>query len=153
MKFGIIGYGRMGKTYHDVLKTMNIDISQHEFANIFEKLTKFGSVDFELNKNINLIQNNLSITPPNNKDLNKALNTQKTFWEMRKYIKDYFSEFCWEPMKLENSCNNKPNQISGEIINLIINQIYIARTKQTLLFFDIGPPPEKKYSSSYVTNK
>ena len=26
MKFGIIGYGRMGKTYHDVLKTLDIDI-------------------------------------------------------------------------------------------------------------------------------
>jgi len=26
MRFGIIGYGRMGKTYHDILKTMNIDI-------------------------------------------------------------------------------------------------------------------------------
>ena len=36
-----------------------------------------------------------------------------------------------------------------ESIKDIINQIYIARTKQTLLFFDIGPPPEKKYSSSY----
>ena len=26
MRFGIIGYGRMGKTYHNILKTMNIDI-------------------------------------------------------------------------------------------------------------------------------
>ena len=40
-------------------------------------------------------------------------------------------------------------EYKSESIKDIINQIYIARTKQTLLFFDIGPPPEKKYSSSY----
>ena len=30
-----------------------------------------------------------------------------------------------------------------------IGQIYIARTKKNLLFFDVGPPPEKKYSKNY----
>jgi len=30
-----------------------------------------------------------------------------------------------------------------------INQIYIARGKKNLLFFDMGPPPEKKYSNNY----
>jgi len=30
-----------------------------------------------------------------------------------------------------------------------VNQIYIARGKKNLLFFDVGSPPKKKYSSSY----
>jgi len=30
-----------------------------------------------------------------------------------------------------------------------INQIYIARGKKNLLFFDMGSPPEKKYSNNY----
>ena len=30
-----------------------------------------------------------------------------------------------------------------------IGQIYVARTKKNLLFFDVGPPPEKKYSKNY----
>jgi hypothetical protein len=123
------------------LKTMNIDISQHEFANLFEKLTKFGAVDFELNKNINLIKNDLSITNPNNKELNN----QKSFWEMRKYINDYFSEFSWEPTKLENSCKNKPNQISGEIIKYNPTQNFVRsyftptnQCKGILLWHSVG---------------
>ena len=30
-----------------------------------------------------------------------------------------------------------------------INEVWIARGKKSLLFFDIGSPPEKKYSKSY----
>ena len=37
---------------------------------------------------------------------------------------------------------------SKNIINKI-NGIYIVRNKKNLLFFDIGSPPEKKYSKSY----
>ena len=37
---------------------------------------------------------------------------------------------------------------SNNIINKI-NQVYIARDKKNLLFFDVGSPPEKKYSKSY----
>ena len=40
-------------------------------------------------------------------------------------------------------------EYKSENIRDTINQIYIARTKRTLLFFDIGSPPEKKYSGSY----
>ena len=37
---------------------------------------------------------------------------------------------------------------SSNIIN-IINKIYIARSKKNMLFFDVGSPPEKKYSKNY----
>jgi len=37
---------------------------------------------------------------------------------------------------------------SSNIINKI-NQIYVARGKKNLLFFDIGSPPKKKYSKNY----
>tara|TARA_B110000971_G_C19996458_1_gene494551 strand:+ start:67 stop:1722 length:1656 start_codon:yes stop_codon:yes gene_type:complete len=37
---------------------------------------------------------------------------------------------------------------SKNIINNI-GQIYVARSKKSLLFFDIGSPPEKKYSKNY----
>ena len=37
-----------------------------------------------------------------------------------------------------------PNNIKNKV-----NQIYIAKGKKFLLFFDIGSPPKKKYSSSY----
>lgn len=36
----------------------------------------------------------------------------------------------------------------SNIINKI-NQIYIGRNKKSLLFFDVGSPPEKKYSKKY----
>ena len=38
----------------------------------------------------------------------------------------------------------KPNNIINKI-----NQIYIARGKKKLLFFDVGSPPKKKYSKNY----
>jgi uncharacterized heparinase superfamily protein len=38
----------------------------------------------------------------------------------------------------------KPKSISNNI-----SQIYIARSKKNLLFFDVGSPPEKKYSKNY----
>ena len=37
---------------------------------------------------------------------------------------------------------------SNKVVNNI-GQIYIARTKKNLLFFDAGSPPEKKYSKNY----
>ena len=37
---------------------------------------------------------------------------------------------------------------STNIINSI-GQVYIARNKKSLLFFDVGSPPEKKYSKNY----
>jgi uncharacterized heparinase superfamily protein len=37
---------------------------------------------------------------------------------------------------------------SKNIINKI-NEVYIARGRKNLLFFDVGPPPKKKYSKNY----
>ena len=37
----------------------------------------------------------------------------------------------------------------SEDIKNIVNQIYIIKTKRALLFFDVGSPPPKKYSSGY----
>ena len=37
---------------------------------------------------------------------------------------------------------------SNNIINKI-NEVYIARGKKNLLFFDVGPPPKKKHSKNY----
>ena len=37
---------------------------------------------------------------------------------------------------------------SSNVVNKI-NQIYVARGKKNLLFFDVGSPPEKKYSKNY----
>ena len=78
------------------LKVMDIDISKSQFANEFESITKFGAVDYELNKNIHLI---------------KTTNTQIThpgpFGELRNHINDHFREFEWDPIKIENLCKPK----------------------------------------------
>jgi uncharacterized heparinase superfamily protein len=54
----------------------------------------------------------------------------------------------------EFKINNYLEYLSGLEYNLkktidIINQIYIVRGKKSLLFFDIGSPPKKKYSKNY----
>jgi len=38
----------------------------------------------------------------------------------------------------------KPNNIINKI-----NDVYVMRGKKNLLFFDVGPPPKKKYSKNY----
>ena len=43
-----------------------------------------------------------------------------------------------------NGLEYKPSNIINKI-----NQIYIGRNKKSLLFFDVGSPPEKKYSKKY----
>ncbi len=118
------------------LKVMNIDMSKSKFANEVESITKFGAVDYELNKNIHLI---------------KTTDTQSThsgpFWELRNHINDHFREFEWDPIKLENLCKDdvNNNKKSGTLIKYNPTQNFVRHyftpnnpCKGILLWHSVG---------------
>jgi hypothetical protein len=113
------------------LKALNLDVRLIEFTHDLERASIYGSVDYELNKNIHefsidqlqpgsvggvkkriVIRNDLPILNlPGQlselqfgKDTLVPLENPKNFQEMREYIKTNFSQFTWEKAKMENLC-------------------------------------------------
>ena len=100
------------------LKAMDLDVRLLTFASDLEKNTIFGSVDYELNKNVH----NFSVTHddvrgggPKLRVLNRPpiiVNTHEFvgsngrlgFKGMRRLISERFGEFAWDPVKMENLC-------------------------------------------------
>ncbi len=83
-------------------------------------------LDDIINKLINCL---FSLQTPTNK--NPLFNGANEF-KMDNYL-EYLNGLEYKPSKIINK----------------INQIYIGRNKKSLLFFDVGSPPEKKYSKKY----
>ena len=107
------------------LKSMNIDIRLHRFTAELEETAVYGSVDYELNREIHtftiqkggkektkprivvdrnlppLIVNTLSLVGTGN---NVNVNVNMGFREMREYIRTSFSTYSWPPAKMENGC-------------------------------------------------
>jgi hypothetical protein len=113
------------------LKALNLDVRLIEFTHDLERASIYGSVDYELNKNIHefsieqlqpgsiggvkkriVIRNDLPILnlPGQLSELQFGketlvpLENPKNFQEMREYIKTNFSQFTWEKAKMENLC-------------------------------------------------
>jgi hypothetical protein len=112
------------------MKALNLDVRLIEFTHDLERLSIYGSVDYELNKNIHdfsvsgnssevggaaksssrrlIVRNDLPILhlPRELSQLsfNQDTNSHPTFQEMREYIKTNFSQFTWEKAKMENLC-------------------------------------------------
>jgi len=133
------------------LKAMNLDIRLLKFAHDLEKTTVVGSVDYDLNKNIHSFSipmisldkdDELNDHLPENKEALYDGGAKKLviregepivvpepkrlgFSDMRKYIKDRFSEFTWDAVKMENLCGGKQGGGSGQIINFTPTQDFI----------------------------
>lgn len=128
------------------LKLMNINLEQQEFEKEFEKITIFGAIDYELNHNIHLTkQQETIIEEPKEIIENNDNNQPKTFWQMRKYIREYFNEFEWEPIKMENLCQEKNPSSTSEIVKYTPTQNFVRNyftpqnpCKGILLWHSVG---------------
>jgi hypothetical protein len=111
------------------LKSLHIDLRLLNFAEDLEKLTIYGSVDYELNRNIHefaiseekedesptssLQTGGRPLRPPPSRqpiteDILQPIQTTSlreiNFENMRTYVRDYFMDDEWEPVKMENLC-------------------------------------------------
>lgn len=94
------------------LQAMNLDIRIMQFASDLERATIFGSVDYELNKNIH--QFSIDKDQRGGADLNgieldmlkMSLTKDKPqmFIELRKYVREAFGKYKWDNVKMENQC-------------------------------------------------
>ena len=142
------------------LKAMNLDVRLLTFASDLEKHTILGSVDYELNENVH----NFAVTSddddvvagggPKLRISNKPLrivNTQEIvgmngrlgFKGMRRFIRDRYGEFAWDPVKMENLCAEKTG--GSSILNYTPTQDFIRHyftpnqsVKGMLLYQSVG---------------
>jgi hypothetical protein len=94
------------------LQAMNLDIRIMQFASDLERATIFGSVDYELNKNIH--QFSIDNDQRGGADLNgieldmlkMSLTKEKPqmFIELRKYVREVFGKYKWDNVTMENQC-------------------------------------------------
>jgi hypothetical protein len=144
------------------LKAMNLDVRLLNFASDLEKNTIFGSVDYELNENVH----NFAVAEeeedeaiivgggPKLRVLNKPpkiVNTQEIvglngrlgFHGTRRFIRDRYGEFAWDPVKMENLCVAKTG--GSTILNYTPTQDFIRHyftpnqsVKGMLLYQSVG---------------
>jgi hypothetical protein len=150
------------KTTMDLyLKALNIDVRLYHFAHELEKTTIYGSVDYELNRNIHMFSigadDDLEEELPEGAEfvyggqpdgvgnfdgigggpkLRVVSNKPKyiidttnqvqpmNFEEMRHNIRDNYSDFAWDVVKMENLCKQSGGA-SGEIIKYTPTQDFI----------------------------
>jgi hypothetical protein len=115
------------------LKSLNIDLRRLNFAEDLEKLTIYGSVDYELNRPIHEFaisaeeedtesnpespvsinggkprKQSVSIVSLSSGDIIEPIHTSSLqkidFDNMRTYVRDYFMDDQWETVKMENLC-------------------------------------------------
>ena len=166
------------------LKAMNLDVRRIQFTHELEKACVFGSVDYELNKNVHLfsipneeaeedlpegaefvyggaptkrrtlrIRDDLPPIIVNTRpDLvmtdGRTLTFQEppkpmNFEEMREHIRTSFSQYEWEPVKMENLCAEQKG--GGQLIKFTPTQDFIRHyftpsnpLKGMLLYQSVG---------------
>jgi len=129
------------------MKAMNLDVRLFHFANDLEKATVVGSVDYDLNKAIHsfsiaettyggktkggakrklVIRDDAPIIYANS-DNDMALVTQRLKHEdMKRYIKQDFSQYTWKDVKMENLCEDKSKGgASGQIMKYTPSQDFV----------------------------
>ena len=126
------------------LKAMNLDVRLLTFASDLEKQTILGSVDYELNENVHNFavasgdeddssaiiagggpKLRISNKPPrivNTQEI-VGLNGRLGFKGMRRFIRDRYGEFAWDPVKMENLCAEKTG--GSTILNYTPTQDFI----------------------------
>jgi len=90
------------------MKSIHLDVRLMNFTSELEDVSIYGSVDYDLNKNIHqfIIQNEDN-EEENMNGGSKSFQPSAKFEEMRNTINHRFQEFTWEPAKLENTCVEK----------------------------------------------
>ena len=163
------------------LKALNIDVRLYNFAHELEKNAIYGSVDYELNRNIHMfsigLDNDLEEDLPegsefvyggqpdgvgnfdgigggpklriiSNKPKYFINNTNQVqsmnFEEMRENIRNNYSDFAWDVVKMENLCKQSGGA-SGEVIKYTPTQDFIRNyftpmnpIKGMLLWHSVG---------------
>ena len=163
------------------LKALNIDVRLYNFAHELEKTAIYGSVDYELNRNIHMFSigadedleeelpegaefvyggdqsgvgnfdgigggPKLRIVSDEPKyfigDINQA--PPMNFEEMRNNIRENYSDFAWDVVKMENLCKQSGGA-SGEVIKYTPTQDFIRNyftpmnpAKGMLLWHSVG---------------
>jgi hypothetical protein len=115
------------------LKSLNYDVSLYNFQASLEETVIEGSVDYELNKNINkyvpVTTEEVTVHIGGNKkqkmpqshnfiidsesdsdeeDVVEKYEKKLNYSQMQKYINKYFKKFTWPKIKVENDCIDKP---------------------------------------------
>ena len=103
------------------MKSMNIDFRLFNFQHDLERATVYGSVDYELNRDIH----NFAIEPHHDDImfggapklivdrrapkliLGEKLDEPMDFEQNRAFVRKYFSEYKWKDIKMENNCVEK----------------------------------------------
>jgi len=135
MQFSLLG----ANTAHNLLiRAMNADVRLANFGYDIERLAVVGSLDYELNKNVHNFQVDLLdedadeivfggssssssflvskfLNQSSSTSLKKSSSISKEFAafgyeKMKKYIKENFSQFSWENVKMENQCGEIPKE-------------------------------------------
>lgn len=135
MQFSLLG----ANTAHNLLiRAMNADVRLANFGYDIERLAVVGSVDYELNKNVHNFQVDLLdedadeivfggssssssflvskfLNQSSSTSLKKSSSISEKFAafgyeKMKKYIKENFSQFSWENVKMENQCGEIPKE-------------------------------------------
>jgi hypothetical protein len=139
------------------LKAMNLDIRLLTFASDLEKTTIVGSVDYDLNKNIHSFAIPIVSLDDDDELNEHLKSGEEVLYDgggpkvapilkrrlgapilfppqerlgydaMKQHIQQYFSEFAWEDVKMENLCADKPGQAggAGELIKFTPTQDFI----------------------------
>ena len=104
------------------MKSMNIDFRLFNFQHDLERATVFGSVDYELNRDIH----NFAIEPDHDDMmfggapkkivvnarapkliLGQNFDQPMTFEQTREFVRRYYSEYAWKDIRMENNCVDK----------------------------------------------
>jgi len=104
------------------MKSMNIDFRLFNFQHDLERATVYGSVDYELNRDIH----NFAIAPDEDdimfggakkkividRKMPKLIlgfpsNGPMTFEQNREFVRKYYSQYAWKDVKMENNCAAK----------------------------------------------
>lgn len=132
------------------LKSLNLDIRLLNFTSDLEEKTILGSVDYELNKNVH----SFSIPAFSEKTGGSPELEEELTYDlppvdhdtMSEIIKDNYSEFAWDAVKMENLCEDKNKGGSGgQLITYTPTQDFIRHyfhplslVKGMLLYHSVG---------------
>ena len=147
------------KTAHNkFIESSGINIDKLKLANELEKTSIYGSVDFDLTKNIHKYKKEGGGIKGKQKrglniNLERAPRRILNFVNMRKYIIDNFSKYKWNnDITLKNGCTNENKIIKEKLKNLSLGGKYefkkfINKNKRKLIKYSL-PTPNKNLPPS-----
>ena len=110
-------------------------------------------IKFKIRKDLSPIVARSSVTVPPNTPMNPSISNlliqpphlDMNFPEMRKYIREHYSDYEWEPVKMENKCQEKQTGGAGNIIKYTPTQDFVRHfftpenpLKGLLLWHSVG---------------